>query len=83
MKKIKKTTKKNTLPSCAHPLDKRESRRPAMTIDEVFRSRGLEGSYSIEEITAYVESLKSPGGYLRNTLLDEVIHEFWNSDIPF
>ena len=54
-----------------------------MTIDEVFRSRGLEGSYSIEEITAYVESLKSPGGYLRNTLLDEVIHEFWNSDIPF
>ena len=20
---------------------------------------------------------------LRNTLLDEVIHEFWNSDIPF
>jgi len=85
MKKIKKTTKKNALPpSCAHPLDKRESRRPAMTIDEVFRSRGLEGSYSIEEITAYVESLKRESrGNLRNTLLDEVIHEFWSSDIPF
>jgi len=96
MKKIKKTTKKT--------IDKR-SRCPVMTIEEVFRSRGLDGTYSIEEITAYVESLKreSRGTWgccandstpvrapferaandLRNTLLDEVIHEFWNSDIPF
>lgn len=107
MKKTK-TTKKTTLPpSCAHPLDKRESRRPAkgVSILEVFRSRGLEGTYSIEEIIAYVESLKreSRGTWgccangstpvrapfdraandLRNVLLDEVIYEFWNSDIPF
>jgi len=48
---MKNKTKKKT-------IDKRESRPPAMTIEKVFRSRGLEGSYSIEEITAYVESLK-------------------------
>jgi len=79
---------------------KSESRR-SLTIEKVFRSRGLEGTYSMKEITAYVESLKRvytvaqkgsnpvhdpfhcAANDLRNTLLDEVIYEFWNSDIPF
>ena len=81
--------------------NKKSASRRSLTIEEVFRSRGLEGTYSMKEITAYVESLKrvyiagqngsSPvrdpfhctANDLRNTLLDEVIHEFWNSDIPF
>ena len=65
------------------------------SIRKVFISRGLKGAYSIEEIMDYVESLKRSGpcspcapfeyvvNDLRNTLLDEVIFEFYTSDVPF